>query len=359
MQLRYDETIKQQLLAISDEDNDSDNSSVASNESDFGMSSAEESIEAKTENKAKVEPLKLEKSSAAKCAKSPSEDDEAVAKGAFMSQQTPLDYSNKTEARLSPNGESVKDAEAKKKRIKRDSIEREIFKKSLLEGNENNSDKPKASNSPSASTSGSMNRNSKLRNDGDISSENQPHTEGTLDVTMFENKKMLKEADLNKHFEKRAIAGTSISVSTIQTKPAVVANEEDWISLSSDSDSEMSAQPCESRIPKRKKMLTEEELQEETKRAQKEETQRVERLKKKNAALSQMMSQRLSQEPSSQNEVILDYDPKSNITIKVSPKLVGYLKDHQKEGIKFMYDTCYGSIADEVKTESGCILAHW
>lgn len=359
MQLRYDEAIKQQLLADSDEDDDCDHSSIASNESDFGMSSAEESIETKTENEAKVEPLKLEKSSAAECAKSPSEEDEAVTKGSFMSQQTPLDYSKKTEARLSPNGESVKDAEVKKKRIKRDSIEREIFKKSLLEGNENNSDNPKASGSPSASTSGSMNRNSKKMIDGDIRSGSQPHTEGTLDVTMFENKKMLKEADLNKHFEKRAIAGTSISVPTIQPKPAVVANEEDWISLSSDSDSEMSAQPCESRIPKRKKMLTEEELQEETKRAQKEETQRVERLKKKNAALSQMMSQRLSQEPSSQNEVILDYDPKSNITIKVSPKLVGYLKDHQKEGIKFMYDTCYGSIADEVKTESGCILAHW
>lgn len=361
MQLRYDATIKQQLLAGSDDDDDSDNSSIASNESDFGMSSAEESIETtenKTENKAKVELLKLEKSIAAKC---PNEvDDEDTAKGALTSQQTPLDYSNKTEARLSPDDESLKDAEEKKKRIKRDSIEREIFKKSLLEGTEINSNKSKTSSSPSASTSGSMNRNSKLKIDGkDISSENRPHPEGTLDVTMFENKKVLKESDLNKHFEKRAIAGTSMALSTIQTKPAAVVNEEDWISLSSDSDSEMSAQPSESRIPKRKKMLTEEELQEETKRAQKEETQRVERLKKKNAALSQMMSQRLSQEPSSQNEVILDYDPKSNITIKVSPKLVGYLKDHQKEGIKFMYDTCYGSIADEVKTESGCILAHW
>lgn len=105
-------------------------------------------------------------------------------------------------------------------------------------------------------------------------------------------------------------------------------------------------------------MLTEDELAKETKRAQKEEDQRVKRLQKKNESLTQMLSERMSQEDVLEEEVLLDYDAKNKIAISVDPKLVQNLKQHQKEGIKFMYDTCFGSISDDVKTESGCILAH-
>lgn len=349
--------IKQQLLAGSDEDESDENSSIASNVSDFGMSSTEENIESKTEEETKAtvaKPRKLSETNGKSC----SEDEEPLPV-VSLTQQAPVDYSNKAETRKSTEERSGDDElQPKKKRMRRDSTEREIFSKSLLEMNGTNSTK-------SHSTSTVLKREQKPKVEAETSEDKASGEKDTIDLSMFENKKTLKEADLNKIFEKRANANAcvpSTALSLLPAKPAAVINEDEWISLSSDSDSELSAQPSGSgpRIPKRKKMLTEEELQEETKRAQKEETQRVERLKKKNATLSQMLSQRMSQEPDAQeDEVVLDYDSKSKVTIKVHSKLVGYLKDHQKEGIRFMYDTCYGSIADDVKTESGCVLAHW
>lgn len=349
--------IKQQLLAGSDEDESDDNSSAASNVSDYGLSSNEENIESKTEEKTKAT-LAIPKKLSETNGKSSSEDEDSPSV-VPLTQQAPVDYSNKAETRKSTEERSEDDEmQPKKKRMRRDSTEREIFSKSLLETNGTSSKK-------APSTSAAIKRDQKPKVEGETKDYKDVGEKDTIDLSMFENKKTLKEADLNKIFEKRAnisASGLSTALSLLPVKPTAAINEDEWISLSSDSDSEMSAQPSGSgpRIPKRKKMLTEEELQEETKRAQKEETQRVERLKKKNATLSQMLSQRMSQEPDSQeDEVVLDYDPKSKVTIKVHPKLVGYLKDHQKEGIKFMYDTCYGSIADDVKTESGCVLAHW
>lgn len=246
-----------------------------------------------------------------------------------------------------------------RKYIKRDSFEREIFSKDFLETNGNNR---KASSPPGTSSSGATTPKAVLTTPRDEESSANP--QGTIDVSMFDSRRTNKEIDLQKMIEKREknLSGPSTSSSS-NAKPLPVqttTNDDEWISLSSDSDSEVSAPNAGSspRMPRRKKMLTEEELQEETKRANKEETQRVKRLEKKNEALTQMLSERLSQDDEMQDEVILDYDSKTQTTIAVHPKLVTFLKNHQKEGIKFMYDTCYGSIADEVKTESGCILAH-
>ncbi|CRK94153.1 CLUMA_CG007672, isoform A [Clunio marinus] len=242
----------------------------------------------------------------------------------------------------------------KKKRQKRDSFEREIFKKDFLEENK----------SQTASTSTNSTKKKLLEKEVE---DDKPPLDEKIDLSMFESKRLNKEIDLKKIFEKRAnaseVAASSSPVIQAPSKSTPpITNEDEWISLSSDSDSEISVVPSSgssSRIPKRKKMLTEEELQEETKRAQKEENRRVERLKKKNETLSQMLSERLSQDSESQqHELILDYDSERKITISVHPKIVKLLKDHQKEGIKFMYDTVYGSISDEEKTKSGCILAH-
>lgn len=244
-----------------------------------------------------------------------------------------------------------------RKYIKRDSFEREIFSKDFLETNGN---KRKAT-SPGTSSSGATTPKTILKTAKDEESASNP--QGTIDVSMFDGRRTNKEIDLQKMIDKREknlSAPSTSSSSNAKPPPVQTTNDDEWISLSSDSDSEVSAPNAGSspRMPRRKKMLTEEELQEETKRANKEETQRVKRLEKKNEALTQMLSERLGQDDEMQDEVILDYDSKTQTTIAVHPKLVTFLKNHQKEGIKFMYDTCYGSIADEVKTESGCILAH-
>lgn len=349
--------VKQQLLAGSSDEEDSDDSSAASEISDFGLSSDEEVEEKKTDEKAMAKP---EKKLSENEGKDFDEDENSVSELVPLTQLKPLDFSNKADISLDDESD-YDELQPKKKRIKRDSTEREIFSKKLLE----NDDKG-ASKKPFVGIAVKPEQKSRV-DGGSKSKDNEelpPNPKGTIDVSMFESKKEMKESDLNKIFEKRANTSTTVagpSTAVVPLKPAPVVNEDEWISLSSDSDSELSAHPSGNgrHIPKRKKMLTEEELQEETKRAQKEETQRVERLKKKTEALTQMLSQRFSQEPDSQEDVVLDYNPKTDVTIKVHRKLVKYLKEHQKEGIKFMYDTCYGSIADDVATESGCILAHW
>lgn len=58
--------------------------------------------------------------------------------------------------------------------------------------------------------------------------------------------------------------------------------------------------------------------------------------------------------------LILDFDVETNKPlICVHPAITKKLKDHQKEGVRFMWDNCYESIKDLNKTEGvGCILAH-
>lgn len=362
---RQNADIKQLLLADSDSSNDGDESTGNSDSAEFGNSSGDESIvmeTSKKEARAVTPPTEVNQTDNQE-EKKESQDLGNDPLAPQIVQQAPVDYSknqNKIEKETDSEGEIEKGV-AKKKRNKRDSSEREIFSKGLLEPI-GTIKKALVSNATTLKSENSV----KQEFGSPTKSGKSETAPGTIDVSMFENKKSLREIDLQKLFEKRAnvndgVASTSSVIQTTPSKlPPAVSHEDEWISLSSDSDSEVSVQPSGSsaRIPKRKKMLTEEELQEETKRAQKEETQRVERLKKKDRVLTQMMTQLSSQESNSQDELILDYDSRKKITIKVHEKLVKHLKAHQKEGIKFMYDTCFGSIADEVETKSGCILAH-
>lgn len=60
-----------------------------------------------------------------------------------------------------------------------------------------------------------------------------------------------------------------------------------------------------------------------------------------------------------ENELVLDYDSKKKEKIIVHPDITKHLKEHQHDGIKFMYDCCYGSVDNLEKFPgSGCILAH-
>uniref|UniRef100_A0A336KEU9 CSON000136 protein n=1 Tax=Culicoides sonorensis TaxID=179676 RepID=A0A336KEU9_CULSO len=168
-----------------------------------------------------------------------------------------------------------------------------------------------------------------------------------LDLSMFKSatqrvRQIEELADLNDELENSSSKNQ-------------IPNVEDYISLSSDSEDEETTE-----TPKRsrhiRKIMTEAELAQETKEAQKAEERRIRRLEKMSESMSQILSQR---QEIKENELILDYDKKNDITISVHSNIVEKLKPHQKEGVRFMYNNCYGPIDDiEKYPGSGCILAH-
>lgn len=346
MLMRQNADIKNELLANSDEE-----VSSAGGFTDF-VSSDEDDSDSELQPKERIKEKSKEKS------KTPDKSNQSVKVEGNETEKPKLPSPSKRSVdkvgEESSDEETQSDKEPRKKpRMKRDSLEREIFSKGFLEINGNSNNKPASSQNSSKPKAPTIKSSPGKDRVEDITE--------TVDLSMFDSKRAEKEIDLQKVFERRANATegsrASPQVSSQAKQPATVINDDDCIYLSSDSDSEISA-PTGSE-PKRKKMLTEEELQEETKKAQKEETQRIERLKKKNEKLTQMLSQRFSQESDDNaSELILDFEPKRKVTISVHKDIAKQLKQHQNEGVKFMYDTCFGSIGDSVKTESGCILAH-
>ncbi|XP_053957323.1 transcriptional regulator ATRX-like isoform X1 [Anastrepha ludens] len=130
----------------------------------------------------------------------------------------------------------------------------------------------------------------------------------------------------------------------------------DSISLSSESESSdvEAVDETKSRI---KPMLRPEQLATVTREAQRNESERIRRLERKHKVLSKLLKER----PDVQGDcnLILDYNEESKTFIKVHPDIVKYLKQHQRDGVKFMYDSCYGGVEALKKSAgSGCILAH-
>lgn len=194
-----------------------------------------------------------------------------------------------------------------------------------------------------------------------------------LDTTMFKSNKK----DMTTQQIQRSLQSSRHRQTTSRQSP-------ECISLSSDGDSEVEStstgkkdgkddeeEEKEKRVKRR--LLQYDQLADITKQAQKEESDRLKRLDKKNERLSQFVqSQQESQEddPETQNqsqgqsqtdpnEVILDFDTKKKDKVVVHPEITKHLKPHQVEGIKFMYDCCYGSVDTlEKYPGSGCILAH-
>ncbi|XP_023301758.2 transcriptional regulator ATRX-like isoform X2 [Lucilia cuprina] len=132
------------------------------------------------------------------------------------------------------------------------------------------------------------------------------------------------------------------------------------ISLSSDSsNSDVEAVDVEpSQKPRSlKPMLRPDQLAGETIKAQKLENERISRLEKKHNMLEKILKEH--PEVDKDRELILDYIKETKTFIKVHPGIVKNLKPHQFDGVRFMYDSCYGGV-DALKKSpgSGCILAH-
>lgn len=206
------------------------------------------------------------------------------------------------------------------------------------------------------------------------SSDENSDCEMILDTTLFKDRK--KEID-SKQLSKILNSSAKAKATTSRATP------DDCISLSSDDelepisvekgdDKEASDDDEEGQKNRTgRKLLRTDQLAGETKRAQREETQRVQRLKEKQTRLTQIIESQRKQsqsQRSTQNEdgvedviedIILDYDSKKKENIIVHRDIQKHLKSHQIDGIKFMYDCCYGSV-DSLKDHpgSGCILAH-
>ncbi|XP_031623434.1 transcriptional regulator ATRX-like isoform X3 [Contarinia nasturtii] len=183
-----------------------------------------------------------------------------------------------------------------------------------------------------------------------------------LDTTMFKSSKSnLTATQLSKVLQTNRNKQTKSRVSP------------ECISVSSDDDLEIEStskkdgnededEEKEKRVTR--KLLRHDQLADDTKQAQREEADRLKRLDKKNERLTQFLeSQRQSQSETEKyvdpNQVCLDVDSKENVEIVVHPEITKHLKPHQVEGIKFMYDCCYGSVDNMDKySGSGCILAH-
>lgn len=195
-----------------------------------------------------------------------------------------------------------------------------------------------------------------------------------LDTTMFKQKQV--DIDSNKLSE-------MLAVSAKRKTPISNEVQDECISLSSDDDLEMGSIPISAESKETaaedsgdqlkdrtvRKLLRSDQLAGETKKAQREESERVKRLEKKNKRLQQIIKEQKENSSKQQQDsediievvedVILDYDSKKKQQIIVHRDILKHLKPHQIDGIKFMYDCCYGSVdtLDQFKG-SGCILAH-
>ncbi|KAL1392838.1 hypothetical protein pipiens_012187 [Culex pipiens pipiens] len=176
-----------------------------------------------------------------------------------------------------------------------------------------------------------------------------------LDVSMFQPKRKLKE---------KTLEDFDFSATTKRATPQLKrkdTKEDDCISLSSESEAEVEetneADEKENKKGRIRTMLTQDQLADETKTAQKDEVVRVAQLKKKNEQLTKFME--TFKPGPDESKMVLDYDAKRKQAICVHPHIEKLLKPHQREGVRFMYDNSYGSVNYINKHPgSGCILAH-
>ncbi|XP_018321454.1 transcriptional regulator ATRX isoform X2 [Agrilus planipennis] len=108
-----------------------------------------------------------------------------------------------------------------------------------------------------------------------------------------------------------------------------------------------------------REILSDDVLEEDTKKAIEEEKQRNIRVSQKQQLMSNFLSQ--SSENLEEEGLILDVDSETQKPlIVVNHNLSKRLKNHQSEGVKFMWSSCYESV-EQIKQDnkgSGCILAH-
>ena len=109
-----------------------------------------------------------------------------------------------------------------------------------------------------------------------------------------------------------------------------------------------------------RKIIRDEDLTESTKTATQQEQERRQRLKERQEAYNKIFEVDVENDRTSLTSLVLDFDEESKEElVSVNSKLVSFLKPHQTEGIKFMWDaTCESVERVQKEKGSGAILAH-
>ncbi|XP_059622920.1 transcriptional regulator ATRX homolog [Phlebotomus argentipes] len=107
-----------------------------------------------------------------------------------------------------------------------------------------------------------------------------------------------------------------------------------------------------------RKVIKDRDLEDETKKAAKEESERKKRIEERQKLYNTIYEEK--DEVKELEKVVLDFDEESKKEIlSVHPDLVKKLKPHQGNGIKFMWNACFETLEMANSEDgSGCILAH-
>lgn len=159
-----------------------------------------------------------------------------------------------------------------------------IFSKRFLEEDADSNSKDKSEKSDKSKSS-----KKRVKENGDAASSDSDAD--NLDLSMFDKKRAKKEKTLTEFYQKvdkPVVTSTASNSSPAPGTSKQKSIDEDCFILSSDSEVESVTEPVDKKRGLRQ-MLTHDQLAEETKKAQKDETERIKRLDKKNNMLTQLM----------------------------------------------------------------------
>ncbi|CAH1116490.1 unnamed protein product [Phaedon cochleariae] len=277
--------------------------------------------------------------------------------GNSSSESSEDDDDSATKKKKKGNGDEVENKGSSEDKSKRVLSKEELKKKAwkndpLLRGRLSSH-----SESDESKTSNSNRRRKKTRYEKTDISIDSDKLDSDSDADVYKkNKSKLEEKEISPIKRNIPVSDTSDSDSDIEFVPQKMKTP---VKAESDELGPGSSQKGRRNI---RALMSEDALAEATQKAKKEELERIERLKERDKVietLSQSFSMTQSEEPEV-NPLFLDVDEKSGEpTIHVHNKVTAKLKDHQRIGIQFMWDSCYESVERLQKHDgSGCILAH-
>ncbi|KAL1501678.1 hypothetical protein ABEB36_006965 [Hypothenemus hampei] len=171
-----------------------------------------------------------------------------------------------------------------------------------------------------------------------------------------------KKPQKNNVLENSKLSSISLLSNSSDSDFEIIERTQNVILLSDDDDDD----DCSSKKMKGRRniraLVEDRDLAEATQKANNEERERIKRLQEREK-VKESLSQSFSQSQTSMNEeeeFPLVLDVFKNTEIKVHPKITRKLKPHQRNGVQFMWDSCYESIEqlNSGYKGSGCILAH-
>ncbi|XP_013172876.1 PREDICTED: transcriptional regulator ATRX homolog isoform X1 [Papilio xuthus] len=161
-----------------------------------------------------------------------------------------------------------------------------------------------------------------------------------------------------KRKKKPADSDDNSSVESGKKKRRRIKNVDDTDDSDSDTENEGRNKHGRKNI---RKVMGKNQLEEATKKAAREEKERIARIAERQKLYNNMEFDESGKPDEVKLEkVVLDFDPETKEPlIEVDRGLVKKLKPHQANGIKFMWDACFESVKRIKKNKgSGCILAH-